>query len=147
MAGALLLILMIWGLAILRLKERAELEQEEEEAEEFDAELIRPDIVKLYGLSQEMKQVDEMLIDLNVCRPAEVEKYFRIDWMSAGGENHTLDFLADGENLTTEKLTEIAQERREMLNQEIADMICAIYDSTISMKECIGSEKNSEKNE
>lgn len=131
MEGALLLILMIWVLAIIRKKENEEVEQETTGG--FDGELLRQEIARLYDLSQEMQQVDEMLIDLKVCRPAEAEKYFRVDWMSASGENRALDFIADGENLTTEKLTEIAMERRDELNQEIADAICDLYQAAIDM--------------
>ncbi len=131
MEGALLLILMIWLLVIIRYKEKGEGEQDTTGG--FDGELLRKDIAKLYDLSQEMEQVDEMLIDLRVCKPAEAEKYFRVDWMSASGENRNLDFIADGENLTTEKLTEIAMERRDELNQAIADAICDLYQAAIDM--------------
>lgn len=131
MEGALLLILMIWLLVIIRYKEKGDGEQETTGG--FDGELLRRDITKLYELSQEMKQVDEMLIDLRVCKPAEAEKYFRVDWMSTAGENRTLDFIADGENLTTEKLSEIAMERRDELNQAIADAICDLYQAAIDM--------------
>ena len=142
MEGALLLILMIWLLVIIRYKEKGEAEQETTGG--FDGELLRRDITKLYELSQEMKQVDEMLIDLRVCKPAEAEKYFRVDWMSTAGENRTLDFIADGENLTTEKLTEIAMDRRDELNQEIADAICDLYQAAIDMDGGTGSDNNSD---
>lgn len=142
MEGALLLILMIWLLVIIRYKEQGEAEQETTGG--FDGELLRKDIAKLYELSQEMQQVDEMLIDLRVCKPAEAEKYFRVDWMSTAGENRTLDFIADGENLTTEKLTEIAMERRDELNQEIADAICDLYQAAIDMDDGTGSYNNSD---
>lgn len=141
MEGALLLILMIWLLVIIRYKEKGEDEQETTGG--FDGELLRNDIAKLYDLSQEMEQVDEMLIDLKVCRPAEAEKYFRVDWMSTAGENRTLDFIADGENLTTEKLTEIAMERRDELNQKIADAICDLYQAAIDMDDVTGSDNYS----
>lgn len=141
MEGALLLILMIWLLVIIRYKEKGEAEQETTGG--FDGELLRNDIAKLYDLSQEMEQVDEMLIDLKVCRPAEAEKYFRVDWMSTAGENRTLDFIADGENLTTEKLTEIAMERRDELNQKIADAICDLYQAAIDMDDVTGSDNYS----
>lgn len=142
MEGALLLILMIWLLVIIRYKEKGEAEQETTGG--FDGELLRKDIAKLYDLSQEMQQVDEMLIDLRVCKPAEAEKYFRVDWMSASGENRALDFIADGENLTTEKLTEIAMERRDELNQAIADAICDLYQAAIDMDCGTGSDNNSD---
>lgn len=142
MEGALLLILMIWLLVIIRYKEQGEAEQETTGG--FDGELLRKDIAKLYDLSQEMEQVDEMLIDLRVCRPAEAEKYFRVDWMSASGENRALDFIADGENLTTEKLTEIAMERRDELNQQIADAICDLYQAAIDMDGCTSDEGSEE---
>lgn len=142
MEGALLLILMIWLLVIIRYKEKGEAEQETTGG--FDGELLRRDITKLYELSQEMKQVDEMLIDLRICKPAEAEKYFRVDWMSTAGENRTLDFIADGENLTTEKLTEIAMERRDELNQEIADAICDLYQAAIDMDDVTSDEGSEE---
>lgn len=141
MEGALLLILMIWLLVIIRYKEKGYAEQETTGG--FDGELLRMDITKLYELSQEMKQVDEMLIDLRVCKPAEAEKYFRVDWMSTAGENRTLDFIADGENLTTEKLTEIAMDRRDELNQKIADAICDLYQAAIDMDDVTGSDNYS----
>lgn len=147
MEGALLLFLILWLIVIVKTKEKKELEMEQDEESGFDAELLRSDISKLYALSQEMKQVDEMLIDLKVCRPTEAEKYFRVDWMSAAGENHTLDFIADGENITTEKLTDIAQDRREVLNKEIADKICGLYQAIIYANDSIGSYKNGDKNE
>lgn len=142
MEGALLIILMIWLLVIIRYKEKGEAEQEITGG--FDGELLRKDIAKLYDLSQEMQQVDEMLIDLRVCRPAEAEKYFRVDWMSASGENRALDFIADGENLTTEKLTEIAMERRDELNQAIADAICDLYQAAIDMADGTSDEGSEE---
>lgn len=142
MEGALLLILMIWLLVIIRYKEKGEAEQETTGG--FDGELLRKEIARLYDLSQEMKQVDEMLIDLRVCKPAEAEKYFRVDWMSTAGENRTLDFIADGENLTTEKLTEIAMERRDELNQKIADAICDLYQAAIDMDDGTSDEGSEE---
>ena len=144
MEGALLLILMIWLLAIIRKKEAEEVE--EETTGGFDGELLRQEIARLYDLSQEMQQVDEMLIDLKVCRPAEMEKFFRIDWMSTACENRSLDFIADGENSTTERLTEIAMERRDELNQEIADAICDLYQAAIDMDFDAGSDKYSDNN-
>lgn len=146
MEGALLLILIIWLLVIIKGKEK-EIEQEQETTGGFDGELLRQEIARLYDLSQEMQQVDEMLIDLKVCRPAEAEKYFRVDWMSASGENRALDFIADGENLTTEKLTEIAMERRDILNQAIADKICDLYQAAIDMADGIGSDNYSDIND
>lgn len=142
MEGALLLILMIWLLAVIRKKENEEIEQETTGG--FDGELLRQEIARLYDLSQEMQQVDEMLIDLRVCKPAEAEKYFRVDWMSTAGENRTLDFIADGENLTTEKLTEIAMERRDELNQAIADAICDLYQAAIDMDDGTSDEGSEE---
>lgn len=142
MEGALLLILMIWLLVIIRYKEKGEAEQETTGG--FDGELLRKEIARLYDLSQEMEQVDEMLIDLRVCKPAEAEKYFRVDWMSASGENRALDFIADGENLTTEKLTEIAMERRDELNQAIADKICDLYQAAIDMDDGTSDEGSEE---
>lgn len=142
MEGALLLILMIWLLVIIRYKEKGETEQETTGG--FDGELLRQEITRLYDLSQEMQQVDEMLIDLRVCKPAEAEKYFRVDWMSASGENRALDFIADGENLTTEKLTEIAMERRDELNQKIADAICDLYQAAIDMDDGTSDEGSEE---
>lgn len=145
MEGALLIILMIWLLVIIKAKEKEEVEQESTGG--FDGELLRQEIARLYDLSQEMQQVDEMLIDLKVCRPAEAEKFFRVDWLSSSGENRAIDFLADGENITTEKLTEIAIERRDELNQKIADAICDLYQAAIDMDFDAGSDNYSDNND
>ena len=68
---------------------------------------------------------DDMIIELQLCKPSEVLKSFRTEWIGTTGTNHSFDFLADGESQTSERLMELATVERERLN---AHIVQAVYD-------------------
>jgi hypothetical protein len=76
--------------------------------------------------------IDSMLIDLRLCRPAELHRNFRVQWSSTTGD-HALDLMSDGANQTTQNLLAVAADRREALNQEIQQRIIDLYEKAQSL--------------
>lgn len=108
-------------------------DDDSEQSSRFDAAVFAEDIAKLNQRVSELKHIDEMIVDLKLCKPSEVHKYFRMEWMSDDGNNRAIDFMADGQNDTTYDILNMAVMRRAELNQEIADMICDLYENAIEM--------------
>ena len=94
-------------------------QEEEEPPERFDAAMLAKEVEALNRKMQKLQQLDEMIIDLRLCKPAEMQKAFRMEWMSTGGKNNSFEFMADGSNMSTHCLLEMAYQEREELNADI----------------------------
>lgn len=99
----------------------------DEESAMFDSALLAKEVEALSRKMQKLQQLDEMIIDLRLCKPAEVQRAFRMEWMGAAGKNHSFDFMADGSNLSTQHLLELAIAQREELNADIKARIFDLY--------------------
>lgn len=108
-------------------KRKASAEDEEEIETGFDSADLAKEVEGIAKKMRELEQLDEMIIDLRLCKPAEVQRAFRMEWMGAAGKNHSFDFMADGENASTEYLLELAIAQREELNADIKARIFDLY--------------------
>lgn len=113
--------------AFMAAKRKASVEDEEEIETGFDSAYLAKEVEGLAKKMRELEQLDEMIIDLRLCKPAEVQRAFRMEWMSAAGKNHEFEFMADGENASTEYLLELATAEREELNAEILQRVYDLY--------------------
>lgn len=112
---------------VLALKRKNQDSEEEPEECGFDSADIAKEVECIAKKMRELEQLDEMIIDLRLCKPAEVQRAFRMEWMGAAGKNHSFDFMADGENASTEYLLELAIAQREELNADIKARIFDLY--------------------
>lgn len=93
--------------------------QEYIEENTIDAIECRDLVNEIAAKIAKLEKIDDMIIDLRVCKPGELHKGFRMEWMSEKGEQHSLDFMADGKNIDTENLLRLAYQRRDELNEDI----------------------------
>ena len=100
--------------------------------------LLQRDIQELAAKTEQLEALDNMIIDLQLCRPSEVIRAFRMEWQSTGGKDYDFEFLADGQNASTEYLMQLAREEREQLNAEIAARITDLYQkaSRLTVNSC-----------
>lgn len=98
-----------------------------EEIDFFDSLRLQREVQELASKMTELEALDNMIIDLRLCKPAEVMRNFRMEWQGAAGTEHRFDFLADGQSASSEHLMELALEEREQLNAEIAERIYDLY--------------------
>lgn len=102
-------------------------EDPEEEIDFFDSLRLQREVQELAAKMSQLEALDNMIIDLRLCKPAEVLRAFRMEWQGAGGTSHAFDFMADGQNASSEYLMELAIEERSELNAEIAERIFDLY--------------------
>lgn len=101
--------------------------KKEEEVDFFDSLRLQREVQELASRMNDLEALDNMIIDLRLCKPAEVLRAFRMEWQGAGGQEHKFDFLADGQNASSEYLMELAIQERDELNTEIAQRIYDLY--------------------
>lgn len=102
-------------------------QKEPEEIDFFDSLRLQREVRELAAKMNELEALDNMIIDLRLCKPAEVMRAFRMEWQGAAGIEHKFDFMADGQSASSEHLMELAIEERAALNQEIAERIYDLY--------------------
>ena len=92
-----------------------------------DSAMLEKEISDLYSAMSRLKQLDDMIIDIRLCKPAESQRAFKMEWMSTAGQSHALEFMADGDNISTECLLELAVAEREEVNADIQQRIFDLY--------------------
>lgn len=107
--------------------------QQEQEQAFFDSARLQGEVNALHRCMQELEQLDEMLIDLRLCKPDELHKAFRIQWQGSTGKEHALDFMSTGANGNTLHMIELAECQRAELNAEIQERIADLYARAQSM--------------
>ena len=102
------------------------------QADEVDPELadsgqLEDEISDLYSRMNALKDWDELIIDLRLCKPAAMQKIFHMEWMSTSGQSHALEFMTDGQNTSTEYLLRLATAERDAINEDIQKRINLLY--------------------
>lgn len=110
-----------------QLKKNAMRRSEEEQTQLFDSARLQGEISALYRASQELEQLDEMIIDLRLCKPDELHKAFRINWQGSSGKEHSLDFMSTGGNTNTAHMIALAEDQRAEINADIQARIVDLY--------------------
>lgn len=100
----------------------------------FDSARLQNEVNSLHRCMQELEQLDEMIIDLRLCKPEELHRAFRVNWHGSTGKEHTLDFMSTGGNGNTLHMIELAEGRRDELNEEIQERIVDLYTRAQSME-------------
>ena len=124
---AILLIAGIVAVAVFIHKSNQWQADEEQELSLFDSAKLDREVQALHSDMMRLRQLDDMIIDLRLCKPAEAQKAFRMEWMSTAGQNHALEFMADGNNPSTAYLLELAVSEREEVNADVIRRIVDLY--------------------
>lgn len=103
------------------------LHKPKKETEFFNSIKLEREIHDLNEMINRIEQLDSMIIDLGLCKPAEALRSFRMEWQGAAGVQHGLDFMADGRSDSSTHLMELAQAERAELNTQVALRIADIY--------------------
>ena len=98
-----------------------------QERYDMNAAQMQEEIKALARCAEDLEKLDSMIIDLRLCKPGEVQRAFRMEWQSVSGKNHSFDFMADGENESTEHMIGLAESERDGLNQEIIQRVFDLY--------------------
>lgn len=93
----------------------------------FDVAQVREMVEELAQIMGELQDLDDMLLDLKLCKPGENHRAFRLDWQTNSGKDKTLDMFADGQNVDTKNLYRLAAQRRAELNADILASIEDLY--------------------
>lgn len=142
-AVCLYLLFAVW--AYRTITRRADDDEEPEELPTYDTAQMEGEVNALYDEMRKLRELDEMMIDLRLCSPDEMQRGFRIEWQSVGGQNHRFDFLADGASESTEHLMQLAQAERDAVNDAITRRINVLYYRASSLDAvCKTSAKRSE---
>ena len=99
----------------------------------FDSLKLQREIHALNEMVNRIEELDSMIIDLNLCKPSEVLRNFRMEWQGTAGINHGFDFLADGQSDSSAHLMELAIAEREELNTQVALRIADIYSKACAL--------------
>jgi hypothetical protein len=91
----------------------------EPEDDALDAITLRDKLNAVTEKMNHLADLDDMLLDLQACKPDKLLKAFKMEWMSEGGNSRSMDFMADGKNMDTKNLKQLAMQRRDELNEEI----------------------------
>ena len=102
-------------------------DEPEEQPREFDSMRLQKEVQYLHDRMQELEQLDNMIIDLRLCRPSEAIKAFRVEWCSASGAERGIQLMADGQNTSSQHLLALAESQREEKNREIIQRIYDLY--------------------
>lgn len=101
--------------------------EEDQEIIPVDSIRMQKEVHELNDKMHELEALENMMIDLRLCKPAEVIRAFRMEWQGTDGIDRKFDFFADGQNESSTHLLELAAAEREHLNSEIMQRICDLY--------------------
>lgn len=128
MNGSLIFIVLVYVIAIgAAVYRRLHPQEIPDDSADYDTAQVQPDVEALSADMRRLKELDDMMLDLRVCSPAEMQRSFRVEWQSVSGINHKLDICADGENESTERLMMLAMAERDELNTKITRRINSLY--------------------
>ena len=110
--------------------------EEPEQIDFYDSLRLQREVHELAAKMEQLEALDNMIIDLRLCKPAEVMRAFRMEWQGTDGTNHAFDFMADGQSASSEHLMELAMQERSELNEEIAQRIYDLYMRASRLSAC-----------
>ena len=123
----------IWIVAAYIIYRIMHKEPEEDEISLYDSKQLQDEVHALNEKMNRLAELDNMIIDLRLCKPAEVMRNFRMEW-EGSGRNHALDFMADGQSASSEHLMQLAIEERAQINEEITERIFDLYARACKMQ-------------
>ena len=101
-------------------------EEEEDKIDFFNSRELADDVEALHERMKRLQELDNMLQDIQLCRPSEALRAFRMEWQGVA-KNHSVEFMADGQSDTSALMMELAEAEREQLNDEIGQRIASLY--------------------
>lgn len=119
-------VLMLIVIIVIDYRKRHPKQHREPEQVLFDSARLQREIAALYHDSQELESLDQMIIDLRLCKPDELHKAFRIEWQGST-KSHSLDFMSTGCNANTVNMIALAEDQRAELNANIQRRIFDLY--------------------
>lgn len=91
--------------------------REQQEIQDFTE--LKSRIRMLNHTLDELEEVENLLTDVETCKPGEQHRYFHLCWNG----NKKYSFLADGGNMTTDKLRELAEAEYQKLRSTLLEQI------------------------
>ena len=73
----------------------------------------------LNKLKNDLEVIDQLITDIQLCKPLEREKAIRIEWTSETGENHICDIWISGSNQASMDMLMLAEHEREDLRTSL----------------------------
>ena len=73
----------------------------------------------LNKLKNDLEVIDQLMTDIQLCKPLEREKAIRIEWTSETGENHICDIWISGSNQASMDMLMLAEHEREDLRTSL----------------------------
>ena len=67
----------------------------------------------------DLEVIDQLITDIQLCKPLEREKAIRIEWTSETGENHICDIWISGSNQASMDMLMLAEHEREDLRTSL----------------------------
>lgn len=125
MLSATVLICYLIAVMLIWKREHRPEPDEPEEPEAWDAMELKPEADRLINELRHLEELDRMLLDLRLC-PENYQRVFRMEWQGAAGGNHAIDFLTDGQDLSAEYLTELAEAERDQVNESCIRLLRTI---------------------
>lgn len=101
--------------------------EEDQESKTVDSIRMQKEVHELNEKMHELEALENMMIDLRLCKPTEVIRAFRMEWQGTDGIDRKFDFIADGQSASSNHLLELASAEREQLNSEIMQRIYDLY--------------------
>jgi hypothetical protein len=101
-------------------------EDEDDQIDFFNSRELADDVEALHERMKRLQELDNMLQDIQLCRPSEALRAFRMEWQGVA-KNHSVEFMADGQSDTSAIMMELAEAEREQLNDEIGQRIASLY--------------------
>ncbi len=101
-------------------------QDEDEDLDFFNSKELADDVEALHERMKRLQELDNMLQDIQLCRPSEALRAFRMEWQGVA-KNHSVEFMADGQSDTSALMMELAEAEREQLNDEIGQRIASLY--------------------
>ena len=81
--------------------------------------LLSGHIDYLNKLKNDLEVIDQLITDIQLCKPLEREKAIRIEWTSETGENHICDIWISGSNQASMDMLMLAEHEREDLRTSL----------------------------
>ena len=86
---------------------------------------------RLHRDTERLQQIEQLITDLEICSPEELEKPFQMQWSSATGQDRSFCFWMDG-RLSTQQMLETAYQERLTLRTSLLKQISEMYDTVVT---------------
>ncbi len=119
---------------------------------DYSYQSISDQLEKVNEVKERLDKIEQLLTDIEICKPNEYEKSITISWMSTNGKTEKYDLWINGKDITSEKLHDLSiserKKLRSLLQTEIEKLQKRSYANSYAnyKKPAIKPEKGSAQN-